>query len=184
MRISMDNGSVVCSLENKNKDFLVFTSYAFDGFLNGKLKMRRDNSEEYFEPEGAIKMDALRLQNILICAMKYGVDIESDVEEFYYKLQSEINAYARGEEEHMKAQDKWDGKCRCGCGKCEDVAYDIDLPICKQTGEILQEKNVEKYIGGVLHLFNLEPFPSEDCPFNINKKQGEINVQESTKKTG
>lgn len=178
MKISLDSGTVVCSLENKNSEFLSTCTGLFDGFLNGNLKMRWENQEEWYEPDGAMECNAETLKYILIYAKVYGIEVDVTVEEFNTVLQvksSEIKARERAEEEYQKAQEIWQNKCCNGCGKCKELAYNIDLPICKQTGEILKEKNVQKHIGGVLRLFNFEPFPSENCPFNISKKQGEHN---------
>lgn len=178
MKISIDNGAVVCSLEDKNREFLSACAGLFDGFLNGKLKMRWENPEEWYEPDGAIEFNALRLKNILINANMHGIEVDSEVHAFYSELQAKvaaIKARERAEEENRKAQEKWQYLCRDGCGGCKQLTYDIDLPICKETGEILKDKPVPKDIGGVRYLFNMEAFPSEDCPFNINKKQGEQN---------
>ena len=176
MKISIDNGSVVCSLENKNGEFLSVCTGLFDGFLKGKLKMRWEDPAKWYEPDGAMELNAVNLNDILRNAKIHGIEVDAAVEEFNAVLQaklSHIRACERAEEEYRRAQEKWAYKCKNGCGKCHELTYDIDLPICKQTGEILKEKNIPKDISGVRYLFNLEPFPSEDCPFNINKKQGE-----------
>lgn len=178
MKLSVENGNVLCSLENKNGGFLWACYGLFDGFLNGKLKMYWDNPEEWRVPDTATLYNAERLEDILRYAKKYGVEADEAVEAFNRGLQSkaaEIKARRLAGQEHAKQCERWERLCKSGCGKCRNLAYDIDLPICKQTGLILEEKNVGKYIGGVLHLFNLEPFPSEECPFNINKKQGATN---------
>lgn len=178
MKLSVENGTVVCSLENKNSGFLWACYGLFDGFFGGKLKMYRDNPDEFRNPDTATLYNAERLEDILRYAKKYGVEADEAVEAFNRELQvkaDEIKARRLAESEYKKQCEQWEQLCKSGCSRCQNLAYDIDLPICKQTGQILEEKNVRKYIGGVLHLFNLEPFPSEECPFNINKKQGATN---------
>lgn len=173
MKLSVEHGEVVCSLDNKNGEFLWACTGLFDGFLNGKLKMYKDKPEEWAHPEAAVKYNAKRLEEILRNARKYGVEAEESVEVYNSELQAlarEIEARERALKEEQALQEKWLRLCKNGCGRCRNLAYDVDLPICKRTGEILKEKNAERYVGGVLHLFNPEPFPSEDCPFNINKK--------------
>lgn len=178
MKLSVENGTVTCSLENKNSGFLWACYGLFDGFLNSKLKMYWDNPEEWRVPDSATVYNAKRLEEILRYAKRYDVETDETVETFNRDLQAkaaEIKARRIAESEYKKQCEQWERLCKSGCGLCQNLAYDIDLPICKQTGQILEEKNVQKYIGGVLHLFNLEPFPSGDCPFNINKKQGATN---------
>ena len=178
MKLSVENGNVLCSLENKNGGFLWACYGLFDGFLSGKLKMYWDNPEEFRNPDTATLFKAERLEDILRYAKKYGVEADETVTTFNLELQTKvthIKACRLVELKYLQQCERWERLCKSGCGKCQNLAYDIDLPICKQTGLILEEKNVGKYIGGVLHLFNLEPFPSEECPFNINKKQGATN---------
>ncbi|MDE6442364.1 MAG: hypothetical protein K2L12_06415 [Clostridia bacterium] len=175
MKLTMDNGAVTCSLDNKNSSFLFECTGMFDGFLNGKLKMYWDDPEEFYMPDAATVYNAERLEDMLRIANRYGIEVNEAVEAFNRKLQfrvAEIKARRAAEQECRK---QWERLCKSGCGRCSDLAYDIDLPVCKKTGEVLEEKNFQKYIGGVLHLFNLEPFPSENCPFNIIEKQGAIN---------
>ena len=180
MKLLVENDVVVCSLENKNSEFLSACAGLFDGFYNDKLKMYWDDAKRWNIPDeaAAAKWNTQRLSEIIRNAKRYKVEIDDRVEQFLCQLQTlskELEVRNRALQEEQELRDKWARLCANGCGKCQNLVYDIDLPICKPTGEILEEKNVQKYIGGVLHLFNLEPFPSENCPFNINKKQGANN---------
>ena len=180
MRLSIDSGNVVCSLDNKNSEFLSACSGwgLWDGYFHGQLKMQWDKLEESHDPDYALEKNAQRLKKILSNARNYGIEIDVAVHAFNDELQSAWEGIKAKREALMleeQLREDWARLCRNGCGKCKNLTYDIDLPICKKTGEILEEKNVQKYMGGVLHLFNLEPFPSDTCPFNVNVKKGATN---------
>lgn len=174
MRLSLDNGTVVCSLENKNAEFLHACFGIFDGFLNGKLKIAWEDSKAWTEPDTAQLYNAKRLAELLRQSQIYGIVIDDAVKGFNTALQSvadAIIARRRAAVEEREQIKRWERLCANGCGECRYLTYDLDLTICKKTGTILEEKNIQKYIGGVLRLFNFEPFPSKECPFNINKNK-------------
>ena len=176
MKLSIDSGTVVCSLNNKNSEFLSACAGwgIWDGYLNGKLKMRLDKPEKSLDPDYARETNAQRIKTLLLKAHSYGIETDECVIEFNEQLQSiaeDVKARQRAREEEQKQREHWERLCRSGCGKCEYLTYYIDVPICEKTGTELEEKNVQKFKGGVLHLFNFEPFPSENCPFNKSIKR-------------
>lgn len=174
MRLSLDNGTVVCSLENKNAEFLHACFGIFDGFLNGKLKIAWEDSKAWAEPDTAQLYNAKRLEELLRQSQIYGIVIDDAVKGFNTALQSvadSIIARRHAAVEEREQIKRWERLCANGCGECRYLIYDMDLPICKKTWTNLEEKNIQKYIGGVLRLFNFEPFPSKECPFNINKNK-------------
>ncbi len=185
MKLSIDNGSVVCSLENKNGAFLSACSGMFDGFLHGKLKMYYDNPQEFYKPDYVTEDNYLRLKTILRYALRYGVSADSAVTEYFERLSEEVNeikARRKQAEERELAYRNWERLCKNGCGKCRYLTYFIDEPKCKKTGATLAERNVQDYDeNGVLRLFNFKPFPSDECPFNIknNKENNYERISEA-----
>ena len=85
-------------------------------------------------------------------------------------------------EERREAEAKWQSLCKYGCGRCKHRKRCGDDYFCKASGDMLPEKNVPGPNGRVFQLFNYTAFPTENCPFNINKNKEIENVQEGTKK--
>lgn len=174
MKLTMQSSTVVCSMENKNSDFLSCCSGAFDGFENGKLKMLYDEPSKYDDAAHAAEWNMWRLKDIIRYASRYKVEVDEAVVEYceyLERLYCEYDAQKRKKEEEAQKRDKWKRLCANGCKGCDNLAYYVDIPICKITGEALKERNVQEYTDGVLRLFNSVPFPSESCPFNINKNK-------------
>lgn len=175
MRISLDNETVVCSLENKNSGFMHEAYWCFNGFLRGKLKIYSSFMETV--PECAIEKaeEEIRvLEPLLEYADKYHVEVDSAVRARVERLKRETKeARERKAEEERKEKEekakrqKWDTLCRNGCGACPNKRKAADDYICALSGEILPEKAVPKNSGGITYLFNYEAFPSENCPYKI-----------------
>lgn len=178
MKITMEAGAVVCSLEEKNSNFLSACGDIFDGFQNGKLKLFIGLSKDETEVITA-ELNYGQVKELLRAADRYSIPVDAAVREYAERLESiyrERQARKRAREELNRQRQRYELLCAKGCGGCPDLCYDIDLPICKKTGEILKEENKPKYIGGVLRLFNLVAVPSENCPFNISNDKEYNNV--------
>ncbi len=187
MRLSIENGAVVLSQERKNIHFLNECYGLFSGAINGKQKMYWLGQEAAHCADYAIESNARNLSYIVACAKLCGdsgafptVEIDEEVT----RLNTELQAKARAIKERRRAdklqqqreeeaRQKWERLCKNGCGKCINLAYDVDIPICRQTGQKLEERNVPQVIRRIHYCFKPEPFPSERCPFNINKKNKE-----------
>lgn len=95
---------------------------------------------------------------------------------------NELRAIEEEKEEQLKAEAKWQNLCKYGCDRCEHKRRSGDDYFCNASGDMLPEKNVPGPSGKVFQLFNYTAFPSENCPYNINKNKEIKNVQEGTKK--
>lgn len=165
MKLTMDSGTVTCSLEEKNSAFLSACAGMFEGYLNGKLKIN------LFDGNEASEANVNLLRTLIGIACRYGIEIAEEVNEYYERLNTLAYERRRALEEEKERAEKWERLCKHGCGNCPHLYYVIDVPKCKETGEKLEEKNVPKAVDGVMQLFRFVAFPSENCPFN-NKKQG------------
>lgn len=166
MKLIVENGAVVCTAENKNRCFLS-ACYGLFEFENSKIKLYYSSSVYAY---------LMKLRQLLALARIHGVEADKSILALREKLEAEwaaIEALRREEAERREQEEKWQRLCKYGCGRCEYLAYDIDLPVCISTGETLKEKNVQGYVGGVYRLFNLQPFPTGTCPFNKNFKETE-----------
>ncbi len=176
MKLSIDGGTVVCSIENKNRDFLSACQGLLDGWLHGKLKMVWDDARKYRSPDYAVEENCERLKELLTAAKKHGIESDEAVGLKYAELTKaveEIKARRKAQKEAQEREEKWSRLCAGGCGFCSYKRRVEDDFKCIATGDYLQEKNVPGNIRGVYVLFNYEAFPSENCPYKINKKQGE-----------
>ena len=94
----------------------------------------------------------------------------------------ELRAVEVAKEEARKAEAKWQSLCKYGCDRCENKRRCGDDYFCNASGDMLPEKNVPGPSGRVFQLFNYTAFPTENCPFNINKNKEIENVSVGTKK--
>lgn len=102
-------------------------------------------------------------------AMFYSLEITTEFEELLAATEKRCQELRQAEidkENALARKAEWESKCKYGCGKCKNLCYKVDLPVCKCTGKTLEERNEPVYNRGVLQLFNLVPYPSEGCPFS------------------
>lgn len=188
MRLSIFEGYVVLSQENKNIPFVNDCYGLFSDCIDGKQKMYWLDPEQANSVDSATEYNAWTLNQIILNGRLHGSGEMArifgvvEIDEAVLQLNAELQAKAQVIKERRRAllaqidsdyenRQKWARLCKNGCGKCGNLAYDIDMPICKQTGHHLEEKNVPQTKGGMHYCFRLEPFPSEGCPFNINKNK-------------
>lgn len=171
MKITVENGEIFCIDCAVNPTFN--ERYFFDrcwGLFAGGGAKRKLNLSNLAD------IDYCRLNQVLSWARTSDIAVDESVLEICKTLKlkaDEKNNRRRAAEEEIKKKVLWERLSKSGCGSCPNLKYHIDSPICAKTGDELEEKNQPKYIGNTLHLFNLVPFPSVNCPLNINKKQGE-----------
>lgn len=106
----------------------------------------------------------------------YLIEISDDIKQYLDKLQEQCDELREAERireqrERAEAEAKalWKAKCEHGCGRCPNLRRCDDDFKCMATEEYLNEKNVRGYVGNTYLLFNWVPFPTDNCPFNINK---------------
>lgn len=189
MRLSIENGAVVLSQENKNIHFLNECYGLFSDLKDSKRKMYWLGPEDAHCADYTIESNARNLSYIVASAKLCGdseafpaVEIDEEVLQLNAVLQAEARAIKERrradklqQQREEEARQKWERLCKNGCGKCVNLAYDVDIPICRQTGQ-LEQKNVPQVIRRIHYSFKPEPFPSERCPFNINKNKEKVNV--------
>lgn len=183
MTISLEDGIVVCSLEDKDSKsvFLSDTYECFKGYYNHKLRINPlygdDRADRLiFEVKAEIRL----IDMLLFYADFWGVEVDEAVRTEFAERLSVLNAILSAEEERLQNERQerekvklWEDKCKNGCGKCKYRKRGYDDNFCKASGslELLEEKQVPKYTNGIHYLFNYEPFPSENCPYRINQSE-------------
>lgn len=173
MKLGLDGGKVVLSLENKNKAYLSEYGVYFKGFINGRLKMDLLHPEE-FAADYVLTTNAYWLEEVIAGAGKYGVSVDESVLDKLKAMQAEVRRLCGSPADMTEItpeEERWARLCKNGCGGCKNNIKQADDYICSASGEILPERNVAGYVGGVYMLFNYKPFPADNCPFNINKRK-------------
>lgn len=104
------------------------------------------------------------------------IEISDNVKQYIDRLGEECRALKEAEiaeKREREAQKRWESLCENGCGRCSNkVRWNDDFK-CKASGDYLPEKNIPKYMYGIYMLFNYEAFPTENCPYKKDKKQGD-----------
>lgn len=138
-------------------------------------------------PYGNIQQFKSLLSFCEVHAKYNSVEIEESFKELLKSTEKqckELRAIEEKKEEQLKAEAKWQNLCKYGCDRCEHKRRCGDDYFCNASGDMLPEKNVPGPGGRVFQLFNYTAFPTENCPYNINKNKEIKNVQEGTKKAG
>lgn len=102
------------------------------------------------------------------------IEIDESFTEFIEqnrKRCEELRAVEVAKEEAARAKREWEDKCKYGCGRCEYKRRCEDDYVCAASGDILPEENKPCDYGKVHYLFNSVAFPTDSCPFNIDKKK-------------
>lgn len=175
MRIETDGEAVVCSLEDKNKAFLSACAGLFDGFINGKLKLEWLTKTES-DPAAALSINVYRLEALLKNAQKFGICVGQSVFDRLETMKSRLNMICPPPEIQQSNANvaQWEKLCKSGCGSCKNLCRLNDDFFCAASGDLLEEKNRPAIVNGIYHVVNFAAFPSESCPFNIDKTKGVI----------
>lgn len=164
MRISVEDGVVVCSLDNKPEGFLKWYNAGryLCGMYNGKLKIAA---------HGYPFIEICNIERLIDCAIKFGVVVDDAVYERVNALRAALEEQRLREVKEREEREKrelWQRKCEHGCGICKYRRRVMDDHYCAASGDLLNDKNVPKCYNGVHYMFNYEPFPSENCVYKIN----------------
>lgn len=100
--------------------------------------------------------------------IELGVGFKEFVEEIRQRVEK-LYQIERAKELENQRKQRWKSACKNGCGSCQNKCRSNDDYYCRATGEQLPEKNVPRIFNGAYWLFNYIPFPTENCPFNIEK---------------
>lgn len=105
------------------------------------------------------------------------IEVSPTVEELLERTAKRCKTFYDAEvakEKEREREEKWEGLCKNGCGRCEKLRRDGDDFICADNNEMLPEKNVPGYVGKAYRLFDYRAFPTDNCPYNTNKTKGAI----------
>lgn len=179
MKISVEDGVVVCSLEDKDDVFLSISHGCFKGYYNGKLKIAVSAGQEMESPD-FIAEEIKLIQSILYFFYKRYLFVNMEEDAIYGRLKAlrqaldKLKEPTRLELQRLKetedCKERWKQLCEKGCGKCPYRKRSYEDNYCNASGklELLDEKNVPDYVNGVHYLFKYEPFPSVNCIYKIN----------------
>ncbi len=177
MKIGVDDGVVVCSLEDKDDVFLSISHGCFKGYYNGKLKIAVSAGQEMESPD-LIAEEIKLIQSILYFFYKRYLFVDMEEDAIYGRLKAlrqaldELKEPTRLELQRLKeteaCKERWKQLCEKGCGNCQFKRRCGDDRHCAVSGDLLEEKYEPKYINGVHYLFNYEAYPTDNCPFKTN----------------
>lgn len=163
-------------IPNKAMSFKVKSGYYWDRDEENK-SMYLDFTYEDIDGNYEIAKSWTRA---LACAKLAAEELGIDVAKEYERVKSqayenERRLYALREEAcaKNKAILRWGLLCENGCGGCPKKYRCGDDQFCLASGDLLPETAVPGFKNSVYQLFNYEAFPTENCPYNVNKNQGE-----------
>lgn len=169
MKLLIEQGNVVCTLENKNHDFLHDCHPRFSGYQGDKLKMYESGTES----------DYARLKTIVGYAERHGVEVSEGV---YKRLAELKEASEKIEQERIRTEKEkrrekfWEKLSTEGCGNCpykKAIAWEDDGYVhkCRVTGEELRKENKPTYgADGIYYLFHWVTMPSGKCPYKVERR--------------
>lgn len=164
MRLSVDSGTVVLSLENKNPAYMSAISGFFEGWLRGRLKMKEPTA--CIDENDYVITKWMWLGWVIESAEEHGIEIDNAVREQLAALERKFKKTEQSVKESPREPTKWEKLCKDGCGSCGHKRRCGDDFICAASGDILPEENKPEYYNGVYYLFNYVPYPSENCIYN------------------
>lgn len=185
MKVTMKDGIVICIAENpieKLHEFLSECWYCLEGYYGyGNLKLWEREDKSLLTEEGKLNDTLFALEGLINNADKFGVPVDDEVRELLKNKQQEMDEFFRQKKlnkEQKENENRWKLLCANGCGSCKHkrkqvFGDDIDF-VCAETGAYLETKNQPYYVGYIYQLFHSVPYPNEDCPYNVNKKRGEL----------
>lgn len=108
------------------------------------------------------------------------IEISDDIKPYLDQLREQCEEMKEAkllkeQRERAEAEAKalWKDRCRNGCLKCKNCRKWEDDFVCAATGAWLEEKLYTGYIG-ITHVSNMPvPFPTDNCPLNINNLKEE-----------
>lgn len=176
MKIYIEKRRIVCSTDEIKRDYWYRAEYKlFVGGVNYNPRYATIEPVGYeYKTSEEANADLSKLSEILRLAAEYGIEADEPVYKYRDELQAVyggLYAAEQAERDNRKRQAEWETRRRFGCGHCKSLCYRIDAPVCKETGELLTEKNEPCYADGTYYLFHFVPYPSEMCPYNLQKSE-------------
>lgn len=148
--------------------------------LKPKVKQMKTNVYEWDSPYGKTYKLLRELEQLYNMArqsdyIEIGAGFKKYIEEIRQRTEK-LYRIEREKEAERKRQETWMQVCKSGCGICVNKCRSGDDYICRATGELLSEKNMPANAGRVYKLFNFTPFPTENCPLNVEKQKEQKDV--------
>lgn len=170
MKLLLEQGKVVCTLEEKNHAFLHDCYLIFDGFIGKKLKMHES---------GEIS-DYKRLKALISHAERHGVEVSEEVRKRLAELKETSKKI---EQERLKAEEAsrrekfWKRLSTEGCGDCpykKAIEWEEDGYVhkCQVTGEELRKENKPTYGEDGIYT---DVYPSSKA-YGLYYTQGQKNI--------
>ena len=190
MKLYIEKGNVMFDFSgvdmiaplNKERDayenFLRYTQCEWENTELPNMKRMKYDFCDWKSAYGNTTTLRSLIGNCISVAESNGIEVKDSVKKYAADMEAKCIKLRKAEEakaEALAAKDKWERLCKTGCGRCENKKRCGDDFKCVVSGDYLEEMNVPRYDYGTYYPFNLEAFPSENCPYNINKKQGENN---------
>lgn len=174
MKLLLEQGKVVCTLEEKNNYFLNHECWGlFESYEKGKLKLREKDAENTY----------LDLYHVIESAKFEHVEVSEEVVEYFLKLQKQVYEMRREKQEQAEAKERekrkqrrWEKLKESGCGACACRAWSEakECTICTASGDVLKEgwkysphfsERIDRYV-----LMSYIAQPTESCPYNTERR--------------
>lgn len=171
MRIFIEDKYVVCDLTEPNDRFWRAVNYAWFHFSARNVRRAKIERTDYeYKSLYEAQTDLYTLTRILAFAEDEKVEVAEEVYSYRAELEKTVTRLYQEEkarEEEEKRRREWDSRKTFGCGRCKNLYYSGDDPVCRACGEYLDVKNMPKFDGTVYRLMNLVPLPSDGCPYKV-----------------
>lgn len=170
MKVKVQGDKIVVTTENRNDNFnwLIRSLVAID--TGAKIRI----SKAY--PLGKVhdiyeisEHDFSIVNGLVRAAESCGIEVEPAVIERRDELdrqRHELFEKKRRDREEREKREHWKYLQKHGCDGCKNLCMHTDVFYCRKTGKELETKRQPKFDGwtNTFYLFNLDPFPSADCP--------------------
>ena len=170
MRVGVRNNKIVVTTENRNDSFSwsirdIVSMDAGNKFRYSKAYPIGTVHDSYFIAEHDFGL----VNALVLAAEDCGIEVAQAVIDRRDELDRQRHALfekMRKDREERERREHWLYIQKNGCGRCKNVCRHTDVFYCRKTGKELETKRQPKFDGwtNTYYLFNLEPFPSADCP--------------------
>lgn len=156
--------------------FLLATETVWDKTLKPKVKKYTYIYRAWQSEYGNARSLLSNIEKFCSLAKWNNIEIDDSVNLYINDLKEKCDRLRKIEEakeEARKRIEKWKDVCKDGCTFCSNLSRWGDDYMCKESGDTLPEQPAPKYYGDIYYFCNTAPFPTENCPFNVNKIKGE-----------
>lgn len=173
MKVKVQGDKIVVTTENRND--------VFNWRIRELVSMDTGDAVRYSKAYPLEKVhdiyeiceyDFSLVDGLVRVAEACGVEVEQAVIERRDELdrqRHELFEKKLREREEREKRENWQYHQKYGCNMCKNLCMHTDVFYCRKTGKELETKRQPKFDGwtNTFYLFNLEPFPSTDCPLKV-----------------